>query len=53
MFSKFDVFRNKTKTTSKNSENTWKVPVRLKIEYYTDFILISKKIYTLEFIIVM
>ena len=44
MFSKFDVFRNKTKTTSKNSENTWKVPVRLKIEYYTEFFLIYKKI---------
>ena len=47
------MFRNKTKTTSKNSENTWKVPVRLKIEHYTEFFFIYKKIYILEFVIVM
>ena len=47
------MLRNKTKTTSKNSKNTWKVPVRLKIEYYTEFFLIYEKIYIVEFMIVM
>ena len=47
------MFRNKKKTTSKNSKNRWKVPVRLKIEHYTDFFLIYEKIYIVEFMIVM